>query len=153
MSKKEGKMDKVRRSYDTQTQPKPCWLCFKNNFVSSGNTIAQSDTDDKNDKDIIIESDIDDDEDEEEEEDIIAIFGTETDDEQSSDDDECDEEMFWEQSNKLIEKRTRSGRVVRSRDATGESFTHWVCIFLSFVFFAGGYHSFSEYQTRKMFPL
>ena len=84
----------------------PAIFTSKNNSVSSGNTIAQSDTDDKNDKDIISESDIDDDEDEEEEKDIIAIFDTETDDEQSSDEDECDEEVSWEQSNNLIEKQT-----------------------------------------------
>ena len=71
----------------------PAIFTSKNISVSSGNTITQSDTDEKNDKDIISESDIDDDDDEEEEEDIIAIFGTETDDEQSSDDDECDEEI------------------------------------------------------------
>ena len=117
-------MDKVRRIMTHRLSQNPAIFTSKNNSVSSGNTTAQSDTGDKNDKDIISESGIDDDEDEEEEEDIIAIFGTETDDEQNSDDDECDEKMFWEQSNNLIEKRTRSGRIVRSRDAIGESFTY-----------------------------
>ena len=80
-------MDKVRRIMTHRLSQNPAIFTSKNNSVSSGNTIAQSDTDDKNYKDIISESDIDDDEDEEEEKDIIAIFGTETDDEQSSDDD------------------------------------------------------------------
>ena len=118
MSKEGDRMDKVRRIMTHRLSQNPAIFTSKNNSVSSGNTIAQSDTDNKNDKYIISESGIDDDEDEEEKGDNIAIFGTET------DDDKCDEEMFWEQSNNLTEKQTRLGRIIRSRDVIGESFRY-----------------------------